>query len=122
MNTLGVILARAGSVGLANKHLRLLLGRPVIEYTFDHIFNSTLLNHVVVSTDCPGVDVEAGRWSRGAGAGGKQPPATGPDAAVPARWRGGGGVAVVDVARAALSAGPSRVLRRRPPRDSNRHW
>ena len=62
MNTLGVILARAGSVGLANKHLRLLLGRPVIEYTFDHIFNSTLLNKVVVSTDCPGVARIAKRY------------------------------------------------------------
>ena len=55
MNTLGVILARAGSVGLANKHLRLLLGRPMIEYTFDHAFDSALLSRVVVSTDCPGV-------------------------------------------------------------------
>ena len=55
MNTLGVILARAGSVGLASKHLRLLLGRPMIEYTFDHAFDSVLLSRVVVSTDCPGV-------------------------------------------------------------------
>jgi CMP-N,N'-diacetyllegionaminic acid synthase len=55
MNTLGVILARAGSVGLASKHLRLLLGRPMIEYTFDHAFDSALLSRVVVSTDCPGV-------------------------------------------------------------------
>ena len=39
MNTLGVILARAGSVGLASKHLKLLLGRPMIEYTFDHAFD-----------------------------------------------------------------------------------
>ena len=36
MNVLGVILARAGSAGLKNKHLLPLLGRPVIEYTFDH--------------------------------------------------------------------------------------
>jgi N-acylneuraminate cytidylyltransferase len=55
MTSLGVILARAGSQGLGGKHLRLLLGRPVIEYTFDHAFNSALLNRVVVSTDCPGV-------------------------------------------------------------------
>jgi CMP-N,N'-diacetyllegionaminic acid synthase len=55
MKTLGVILARAGSVGLANKHLRLLLGRPMIEYTFDHAFHAALIDKVVVSTDCPGV-------------------------------------------------------------------
>ena len=55
MNTLAVILARGGSVGLASKHLRLLLGRPVIEYTFDHAFDAALLQHVVVSTDCPGI-------------------------------------------------------------------
>jgi CMP-N,N'-diacetyllegionaminic acid synthase len=55
MKTLGVILARAGSLGLGGKHLRSLLGRPVIEYTFDHAFNSALLNRVVVSTDCPSV-------------------------------------------------------------------
>lgn len=55
MTTLGVILARAGSVGLPNKHLRPLLGLPLIEYTFDHAFNSALLDKVVVSTDCPAV-------------------------------------------------------------------
>ena len=36
MNVLGVILARAGSVGLPDKHLLPLLGKPVIAYTFDH--------------------------------------------------------------------------------------
>jgi CMP-N,N'-diacetyllegionaminic acid synthase len=62
MKTLGVILARQGSVGLANKHLRLLLGRPVIEYTFDHAFDSTLMERVVVSTDCPGITRLAQRY------------------------------------------------------------
>ena len=62
MKTLGVILARAGSVGLASKHLRLLLGRPLIEYTFDHAFNSALIDKVVVSTDCPGVKRLAQRY------------------------------------------------------------
>jgi CMP-N,N'-diacetyllegionaminic acid synthase len=55
MKTLGVILARAGSVGLASKHLRLILGRSMIEYTFDHALNSALIDKLVVSTDCPGV-------------------------------------------------------------------
>jgi CMP-N-acetylneuraminic acid synthetase len=55
MTTLGVILARAGSVGLTDKHVRLLLGRPVIEYTFDHAEAATMLDRVVISTDSPGV-------------------------------------------------------------------
>jgi CMP-N-acetylneuraminic acid synthetase len=55
MNVLGVILARAGSNGLKNKHLLPLCGRPVIEYTFDHAYLSSQLTRVVVSTDCPGV-------------------------------------------------------------------
>jgi CMP-N,N'-diacetyllegionaminic acid synthase len=55
MRTLGVILARAGSAGLLNKHMLDLRGRRVIEYTFDHARNSRRLNHVVVSTDCPDI-------------------------------------------------------------------
>jgi N-acylneuraminate cytidylyltransferase len=55
MNTLGVILARAGSVGLPNKHVLPLLGRGVIEYTFDAAAAARRLTRVVVSTDCPGV-------------------------------------------------------------------
>jgi N-acylneuraminate cytidylyltransferase len=53
MNTLGVILARKGSVGLPDKHLLPLLGRPVIAYTFDHAKAARTLKTVVVSTDCP---------------------------------------------------------------------
>jgi N-acylneuraminate cytidylyltransferase/CMP-N,N'-diacetyllegionaminic acid synthase len=51
MNVLGVILARAGSVGLRDKHLLPLLGQPVIKYTFAHARASRLLSRVVVSTD-----------------------------------------------------------------------
>jgi CMP-N-acetylneuraminic acid synthetase len=53
MNTLGIILARAGSVGLANKHLRLLGTRPVICHTFEHARAARLLTRVCVTTDCP---------------------------------------------------------------------
>jgi CMP-N,N'-diacetyllegionaminic acid synthase len=53
MTTLAVILARAGSEGLQGKHLRLLAGRPVISYTFDHARAARLLTRTVVSTDCP---------------------------------------------------------------------
>jgi CMP-N,N'-diacetyllegionaminic acid synthase len=55
MNILAVILARAGSAGLKDKHLRPLLGRPVIDYTFDHARAARRLTRVVVSTDCPAV-------------------------------------------------------------------
>jgi CMP-N-acetylneuraminic acid synthetase len=53
MQTLGIILARAGSVGLPNKHLINLLGKPVISYTFEHARASGRLDRVVVSSDCP---------------------------------------------------------------------
>ena len=51
MKILGVILARAGSQGLPNKCIRLLSGRPLIEYTFDHACSSHHLTHVLLSTD-----------------------------------------------------------------------
>jgi len=55
MNVLGVILARAQSAGLANKHVRPLLGRAVISYTFDHARQAQALTRVVVSSDCAAV-------------------------------------------------------------------
>jgi CMP-N-acetylneuraminic acid synthetase len=61
MQTLGVILARAGSQGLRNKHLLPLLGRPVIAYTFDHVRESHRLSKIVVSTDCPQIQKLAQR-------------------------------------------------------------
>lgn len=57
MNTLGVILARAGSKGLPNKCVRELLGKPMIEYTFEHAAASRALSAVVFSTDC-----ERAKW------------------------------------------------------------
>jgi len=48
---LGIILARAGSEGLKNKHLLPLLGRPVISYTFDAARRARHLNRIVVTTD-----------------------------------------------------------------------
>src|SRR6266576_3758871 len=53
MNTLGIILARAGSIGLANKHLRPLAGRPVISHTFAHARVAKRLTRICVTTDCP---------------------------------------------------------------------
>lgn len=59
---LGVVLARAGSKGLSDKHLRPLLGRPLIEYTFEHAKASCLLTRVVVSSDSVPVLEMAGRY------------------------------------------------------------
>ncbi|QOV88979.1 acylneuraminate cytidylyltransferase family protein [Humisphaera borealis] len=53
MNVLGVVLARAGSKGLPNKHLLTLQGRPVISYTLEHARAAGRLTRVVVSSDCP---------------------------------------------------------------------
>ncbi|MBA3273771.1 MAG: acylneuraminate cytidylyltransferase family protein [Chthoniobacterales bacterium] len=62
MNTLGVILARSGSVGLPNKHLLPLLGPPVIGYTFDHARHSKRLSRIAVSSDCPQILAMA-KWA-----------------------------------------------------------
>jgi CMP-N,N'-diacetyllegionaminic acid synthase len=59
MNILGVILARAGSAGLSDKHLRCLCGRPVIDYTFDHVAAANCFSAVALSTDCPRLAVMA---------------------------------------------------------------
>jgi CMP-N,N'-diacetyllegionaminic acid synthase len=55
MRVLSVILARAGSRGLKDKHLLPLLGRPVISYTFEFARPLKDLGPVVVSSDCPEV-------------------------------------------------------------------
>ena len=55
MNVLGVILARGGSVGLKNKHLIQLLGKPVIAYTFEHAKAAWLLTRTVVTSDDPNI-------------------------------------------------------------------
>lgn len=51
MNVLGLVLSRAGSKGLPDKCVRELLGRPVIDYTFDHALSSRLLTAVALTTD-----------------------------------------------------------------------
>jgi len=53
MKTLAVILARAGSAGLKDKHLLSLLGRPVISYTFEHARSAGRIARTMVSSDCP---------------------------------------------------------------------
>jgi CMP-N,N'-diacetyllegionaminic acid synthase len=53
MNILGVILARGGSEGLRGKHLRPLLGQPVLNYTISHARAAKCITRLVLSTDCP---------------------------------------------------------------------
>lgn len=51
MNTLAVILARAGSKGLPDKCVLPLCGRPVIAYTIAHAQQSRYVTDIVLTTD-----------------------------------------------------------------------
>lgn len=51
MNSLAVILARAGSRGLPDKCVLPLCGRPLIAYSIGHAQQSKLLNGIVLTTD-----------------------------------------------------------------------
>lgn len=51
MHVLAIIIARAGSKGLPDKCVRPLLGRAVIEYTFDHALAASLVADTVLTTD-----------------------------------------------------------------------
>jgi CMP-N-acetylneuraminic acid synthetase len=51
MNVLGVIPARGGSKGIANKNLALVGGRPLLAYTADAVKESRCLTRTIVSTD-----------------------------------------------------------------------
>lgn len=51
MNTLAVIMARAGSKGLPDKCCLPLCGQPVIVYTIGHAQQSRLVSHIVLTTD-----------------------------------------------------------------------
>src|ERR1041385_2573127 len=50
-NVLGVIPARGGSKGIANKNLVPVCGRPLLAYTADAVRASRRLARVIVSTD-----------------------------------------------------------------------
>jgi len=55
METIAIILARAGSKGLPNKCALPLCGRPMVEYTIDHARQSRCVGPIVVTTDSPEV-------------------------------------------------------------------
>lgn len=50
--TLAVIPARGGSKGIPKKNIKKLDGKPLILYTIEQALEATLIDKVVVSTDC----------------------------------------------------------------------
>jgi CMP-N-acetylneuraminic acid synthetase len=54
-NVLGVIPARGGSKGIAQKNLAIVAGRPLLAYTADAARASRRLSRVIVSTDDPAI-------------------------------------------------------------------
>jgi len=53
MTTIGVIPARKGSKGIKNKNLAIINNKPLLQYSIDSACNSELLDHIVLTTDCP---------------------------------------------------------------------
>ena len=51
MNRLCTICARAGSKGVKNKNIKLLLGKPLISYTILQAIDSNLFDFIAVSSD-----------------------------------------------------------------------
>jgi CMP-N,N'-diacetyllegionaminic acid synthase len=51
MKVLGLIPARGGSKGVPRKNIRLLCGKPLLAYTVEAAFRSSLLTRVVLSTE-----------------------------------------------------------------------
>lgn len=62
MKILCTICARAGSKGVKNKNIRLLLGKPLIAYTIEQALRWGRARRVVVSTDSPKIAEVAGRF------------------------------------------------------------
>ncbi len=63
MKVLGVITARGGSKGIPGKNLKLLAGKPLIDYTLDAAAASGALDRIVLSTD----DAAIAEYARGRG-------------------------------------------------------
>ncbi len=57
MKILAVIPARAGSVGIPNKNIRLLNGRPLISYAISNAKNSRYISDILVTTDSQQVKI-----------------------------------------------------------------
>lgn len=53
VETLAVIPARGGSKGLPGKNLALVAGKPMIAYSIEAARQSSVVDRVIVTTDCP---------------------------------------------------------------------
>ena len=51
MRILGVIPARGGSKGIPKKNIKMLCGKPLLQYTIDAATNATKLTQVILSSD-----------------------------------------------------------------------
>jgi len=51
MRVVGVVTARGGSKGIPRKNVRLLCGRPLLQYTAEAAMGSRLLSRTILSTD-----------------------------------------------------------------------
>jgi len=51
MNVLGLVLARGGSKGIPRKNIRLLAGKPLLQYTAEAALSARRLSSVVLSTE-----------------------------------------------------------------------
>ena len=51
LNVIGIVPARKGSKGIKQKNIRQINGKPLIEYTFEPIRESKLVNTFIVSSD-----------------------------------------------------------------------
>ena len=59
-SALAVIIARAGSKGLANKSMRVLEGKPLVAWTIEHALGSKQVSAVVLTSDGPDI-LDVGR-------------------------------------------------------------
>jgi len=60
LRVLGLVPARGGSKGIPRKNIRLLAGKPLLQYTIEAAHSARLLARVVLSTDDPEI-AEVGR-------------------------------------------------------------
>ena len=61
---LAIIPARKGSKGVPGKNMKLLGGKPLIQYTIESALKSKLLSNIVVSSDCEETVAFANAWER----------------------------------------------------------
>ena len=65
MNILGVVPARAGSRRIPNKNMRLLGGKPLLEYSVAALRESGVCSHILIATDTLDVTAIADRYNAG---------------------------------------------------------